>query len=222
MSGSRLAAPKLRAKAGSSPLQTRNRSGERPVFPGLCRGAFIATFIVVPSGNVQGSGGGSIKVASKFATKVWMVVRMGSEMTPCRRPALQCRPVRARVPALLRPARTRKILRIRIHAEIGTGSMRDANREPVPLSHPTRKAQPSPNARSTDKGLDARSERRPPARRTFQRTFATPSERRPPARRTFLTQLKVPSVCAPKLINLKAAEHQVDGKWTFEPGVGLA
>jgi hypothetical protein len=48
-----------------------------------------------------------------------MVSGASSATTPCRRPALRCRPVRARVPTLLRPARTRKILRIRIHAEEG-------------------------------------------------------------------------------------------------------
>ncbi len=66
--------------------------------------------------------------------------------------------------------------------------MRDANGEPVPLSHPTRKTPPAPNARTTDKGLDARS----PASGTA----------------TFLTQLQVPSVCASILINLKAAEDR--------------
>ena len=70
-------------------------------------------FIAVPRGDIQGSGGEPMKVAMKFATKALLAMQMRSATTPCRRPALQSRLVPARVPALLRPVRARKILRIR-------------------------------------------------------------------------------------------------------------
>jgi len=42
----------------------------------LCHGPFIVTFIAVPRGDIQGSGGEPIKVAMKFAIKALMVARM--------------------------------------------------------------------------------------------------------------------------------------------------
>jgi hypothetical protein len=50
--------------------------GKRPVLRALCHGPFIVTFIAVPRGDIQGSGGEPIKVAMKFAIKALMVARM--------------------------------------------------------------------------------------------------------------------------------------------------
>ena len=63
---------------GTEKVQSLGKTSKTSCIPGPLSRRLHRHLIVVPRGDVQGSGGESIKVAYQFATKVLMAVRMRS------------------------------------------------------------------------------------------------------------------------------------------------